>query len=69
MSSKRYPEEFDIESVKQVTDRGHPAAEVASRLGCRCRRGMTSSSAIARRRPSAANCRGWQRRFGGSRPN
>jgi transposase len=33
MSSKRYPEEFKIEAVKQVTDRGHPAAEVASRLG------------------------------------
>ena len=33
MSSKHYPEEFMIEAVKQVTDRGHPAAEVASRLG------------------------------------
>ena len=33
MSSKRYPEEFKIEAVKQVTDRGYPAAEVASRLG------------------------------------
>ena len=33
MSSKRYPEEFRVEAVKQVTDRGHPAAEVASRLG------------------------------------
>ena len=33
MSSKRYPEEFKVEAVKQVTDRGHPAAEVASRLG------------------------------------
>ena len=33
MSSKRYPEEFKIEAVKQVTDRGHPASEVAGRLG------------------------------------
>jgi transposase len=33
MSSKRYPEEFRIEAVKQVTERGHPVAEVASRLG------------------------------------
>lgn len=33
MSSKRYPEEFKIAAVKQVTDRGHPAAEVASRVG------------------------------------
>ena len=33
MSAKRYTEEFRIEAVKQVTDRGHPVAEVASRLG------------------------------------
>lgn len=33
MSSKRYPEEFKIEAVKQVTGRGHSVAEVASRLG------------------------------------
>ena len=33
MSSKRYPEEFKIEAVKQVTERGHLVAEVASRIG------------------------------------
>ena len=33
MSSKRYPEEFKIEAVKQVVGRGHSVAEVASRLG------------------------------------
>ncbi|EGG98189.1 transposase2C putative [gamma proteobacterium IMCC2047] len=33
MSNKRYPEQFKIEAVKQVTDRGHCVAEVASRLG------------------------------------
>jgi len=33
MSSKRYTEEFKVEAVKQVTERGHPVAEVASRLG------------------------------------
>lgn len=33
MSNKRYPEEFKIEAVKQVTERGHPVAEVAGRLG------------------------------------
>ena len=33
MSGKRYTEEFKIEAVKQVTERGHPAAEVAVRLG------------------------------------
>ena len=33
MSGKRYTEEFKVEAVKQVTERGHPVAEVASRLG------------------------------------
>lgn len=33
MSSKRYPEEFKIEAVRQVTDRGHSIADVANRLG------------------------------------
>ena len=33
MSSKRYPEEFKIEAVRQVVERGHSVAEVASRLG------------------------------------
>jgi transposase len=33
MRGKRYTEEFKIEAVKQVTERGHPVAEVASRLG------------------------------------
>ena len=33
MSSKRYTDEFKIEAVRQVTDRGFKAAEVAERLG------------------------------------
>ena len=33
MSSKQYPEEFKIEAVKQVIDRGYSVADVASRLG------------------------------------
>ncbi|MGC3821010.1 IS3 family transposase [Acinetobacter sp. G11] len=33
MSSKRYPEEFKIEAVKQVTEKGYSVAEVAARLG------------------------------------
>lgn len=33
MSNKRYPEEFQIEAVKQVTERGHAVADVAGRLG------------------------------------
>lgn len=33
MSTKRYPEEFKIEAIKQVTERGHTVADVSSRLG------------------------------------
>lgn len=32
MSGKRYPEEFKIEEVKQVVDRGHSISDVAKRL-------------------------------------
>lgn len=30
MSSKRYPEEFKIEAVKQVVDRGHSVSSVCN---------------------------------------
>ena len=33
MSNKRYTEEFKIEAVKQITDRGYSIQEVAVRLG------------------------------------
>jgi len=33
MSNKRYTEEFKIEAVRQVIDRGYSVAEVARRLG------------------------------------
>ena len=33
MSGKRYAEEFKVEAVRQVTDRGYSVAEVAERLG------------------------------------
>jgi transposase len=33
MNGKRYPEEFKIEAVKQVTVGGHSVANVAARLG------------------------------------
>ena len=33
MSGNRYTEEFKVAAIKQVSDRGHPAAEVAERLG------------------------------------
>ena len=32
MRGKRYPEEFKIEAVKQVVDRGHSVSSVATRL-------------------------------------
>jgi len=33
MRGKRYPDEFKIEAVKQVTERGYKIADVADRLG------------------------------------
>lgn len=33
MSSKRHPEKFKAEALKQVTDRRHPAAEGVNWLG------------------------------------
>ena len=33
MSGKRYTEEFKIEAVKQIIDRGYKLIEVADRLG------------------------------------
>jgi len=33
MSDKRYPDEFKIEAVKQIVERGHKVADVAARLG------------------------------------
>ena len=35
MSSKRFPEEFKIEAVKQITGKRYPVVEVASREGVR----------------------------------
>ena len=32
-SQQRFTEEFKAEAIRQVTDRGHPVAEVAARLG------------------------------------
>jgi transposase len=33
MSNQRYPEEFKIEAVKQVTEKGKAVTDVAARLG------------------------------------
>lgn len=35
MSSKRYPEEFKIEAVRQVTDRGYSVADwMSQHIAC-----------------------------------
>lgn len=36
MSGKRYPEEFKIEVVKQVIDRGHSVSRSLSVILCNC---------------------------------
>lgn len=58
MSAKRYTEEFKIEAVKQVTERGHPSAACA-----RCSTFIRAASTHGepRRNPSAA------RKIGGFR--
>ncbi len=33
MSKQRYPEEFKIEAVRQIIERGHTVADVSARLG------------------------------------
>src|SRR3990167_8734375 len=33
MSGKRYPKEFKLEAIKQMTERGYKASDVAARLG------------------------------------
>ena len=33
MNQKRFPEEFKIEAVRQIVERGHPVVEVSARLG------------------------------------
>ena len=33
MSNQRYPEEFKIEAVKQITERGHRVSDVSARIG------------------------------------
>ncbi len=33
MSKQRYPEEFKIEAVRQIAERGHKVADVSVRLG------------------------------------
>lgn len=51
MTGKRYPEECKIGAVRQVTERGHPAKEVPTRLG-ELTQSISASGATAHRRPS-----------------
>lgn len=75
MSSKRYTEEFKVEAVRQVTDRGHSVAEVADRLGVSIhslytwRRSSTVGPGPSgqRRRTRRTSCAGSSRSFAGSR--
>lgn len=53
MSNQRYPEEFKIEAVKQVTERGLPVADVAARLGMSAH-SLYAWSATASLRPSVS---------------
>ncbi len=50
MSSPRYPEEFKIEAVKQVTERGLPVADVAGWAYRRtvCMRGFGATASPSR---------------------
>ncbi len=36
MSDKRYTEEFKVEAIKQITERGHSVQDVSQRLGVSC---------------------------------
>jgi len=63
MSRQRYPEEFKIEAVKQMTEKGKPVADVAQRLGMSVHsltRGSTSStspkSSVSKTMINKPNC-------------
>lgn len=36
MTDKRYTEEFKVEAIKQITERGHSVQDVSQRLGVSC---------------------------------
>ncbi len=59
MGGKRYPKEFKIEAVRQVTERVDKVREVAQRLGA-CMTGSsdmaTRVASIRRSVPSKKNC-------------
>ena len=51
MSNKRYTDEFKIEAVKQITERGYAVYDVAKRLG------VTTNSLYAWRKEFGPNAR------------
>ena len=63
MSSKRYTDEFKIEAVRQVTDRGFKVAEVAERFRCHHAQPVCLAAQVRQARDRAARragpeCRG-----------
>lgn len=65
MSNKRYPDEFKVEAVKQVTERGHGVADVTKRLGFPGTARIDGSSNSAFRRPSGPRLAASRTRYGG----
>ena len=54
MTAKQpYPEEFKIEAVKQITERGHRVADVSARIGVSQHSLYKWIKAYSARRPSA----------------
>lgn len=58
MSSKRYTEEFKIEAVKQVTQRGYSVADVVNRSGTRSLTVVSLAEALWTNRVCAGECKG-----------
>lgn len=57
MSKQRYPEEFNIEAVKLIIERGHKVADVAARLEQASTACTSGSKCVERRLASARlNC-------------
>ena len=69
MCGKRYPDEFKIEAVKQVTDRGHSAADDAQRLGISKHSLYQWIKRFGVPEAKRAKARSQQMEFGGGSPN
>jgi transposase len=56
MSSKRYTDEFKVEAIRQVTDRGFKVAEVAERLGVTTHSLYAWLRKLGSKRPATTPC-------------